>query len=69
MVKNLLNGGAYGAGQSSWGPTAYGLIEGSKRAEKLFSHMLRSAEKVGVEVELFIVQPRNKGVSCRTVEP
>jgi len=68
MVRSLLDGGAYGAGQSSWGPTAYGLIEGSKRAEKLLDYMLRSAEKVGVEAEIFMVQPRNRGFSCRIVE-
>jgi len=68
MVKSLLNGGAYGAGQSSWGPTAYGLIEGSKRAKKLLDYMLKSAEKGGVESEFFIVQPRNRGFSCKIVE-
>jgi len=68
MVKSLLNGGAYGAGQSSWGPTAYGLIEGPKRAEKLLNYMLKSAEKIGVESEIFVVQPRNRGFSCRIVE-
>jgi len=68
MVKSLLDGGAYGAGQSSWGPTAYGLIEGSKKAQKLLDYMIRSAEKAGVEAEIFIVQPRNRGFSCRIVE-
>jgi len=68
MVKSLLDGGAYGAGQSSWGPTTYGLIEGSKRAQKLLDYMIRSAEKAGVEAEIFIVQPRNRGFSCRIVE-
>jgi beta-ribofuranosylaminobenzene 5'-phosphate synthase len=68
MVKSLLNGGAYGAGQSSWGPTAYGLVEGSKRAKKLLDYMLKSAERIGVESEFFIAQPRNRGFSCRIVE-
>ena len=68
MIKNLLNGGAYGAGQSSWGPTAYGLIEGSKRSKKLLNHMVKSAEKIGVDSEFFIVQPRNRGFSCKIVE-
>jgi len=68
IVKSLINGGAYGAGQSSWGPTAYGLTEGSKRAEKLLSYMRRSAEKIGVESELFIVQPRNRGFIYKIFE-
>ncbi|HJN58143.1 MAG: hypothetical protein QF812_02380 [Nitrososphaerales archaeon] len=35
-VKFLLDEGAYGAGQSSWGPTVYGLVEGKAEAKKLF---------------------------------
>jgi len=68
MVKSLLEGGAYGAGQSSWGPTAYGLIEGPKRAKKLLDYMLKSAEKIGVNSEIFIVQPRNRGFTYKIVE-
>jgi len=36
--------------------------------QKLLSYMLKSAEKVGVDSEIFIVQPRNRGFSCRIVE-
>ena len=68
IVKSLLNGGAYGAGQSSWGPTAYGLVEGAKRAERLLNHMHKSADKIGVEVELFTVQPRNRGFSYKILQ-
>jgi len=68
LVKSLLKGGAYGAGQSSWGPTAYGLIEGSKRAKKLLDYMLKAAEKNGVDSEIFVAQPRNRGFACRIVE-
>jgi len=68
LVKSLLNGGAYGAGQSSWGPTAYGMIEGQKRGENLLGYMLKSTDKIGVESELFMVQARNRGFSCKLVE-
>jgi beta-RFAP synthase len=34
-VKFLLDEGAHGAGQSSWGPTVYGLVEGKTEAKKL----------------------------------
>lgn len=34
-VRFLLDEGAYGAGQSSWGPTVYGLVEGISEAESL----------------------------------
>lgn len=36
-VQFLLDQGAYGAGQSSWGPTVYGLVEGKTEAENLLS--------------------------------
>ncbi|OYT49225.1 hypothetical protein B6U79_02295 [Candidatus Bathyarchaeota archaeon ex4484_231] len=68
LVKSLLNGGAYGAGQSSWGPTAYGMIEGQKRGKNLLGYMLKSTDKIGVESELFMVQARNRGFSCKLVE-
>jgi len=68
IVKALLKGGAYGAGQSSWGPTAYGLIEGQKKAEKLLAYMIKYAERIGVESEIFIAQPCNRGFSCRVIE-
>ena len=34
-IKFMLDHGALGAGQSSWGPTVYGLVEGKRQAEKL----------------------------------
>ncbi|HMK94116.1 MAG TPA: beta-ribofuranosylaminobenzene 5'-phosphate synthase family protein [Candidatus Limnocylindrales bacterium] len=34
-IAYMLKHGAFGAGQSSWGPTVYGLVEGEKQAEKL----------------------------------
>jgi len=68
MIKGLLEGGAYGAGQSSWGPTAYGLIEGSKKAEELSDYMFKLTERIGVESEIFVVQPRNRGFSCKIVD-
>jgi beta-ribofuranosylaminobenzene 5'-phosphate synthase len=68
LVEAMLDGGAYGAGQSSWGPTAYGLVEGSRRAKRLLDYVLRSADKIGVEAEVFIAQPRNRGFSFRLLE-
>lgn len=34
-ISHMLSNGAYGAGQSSWGPTVYGLVHGDKEAEDL----------------------------------
>jgi beta-RFAP synthase len=38
-VNYLLQNGAYGAGQSSWGPALYGLVDGEKQANKLLDEM------------------------------
>lgn len=34
-VQVMLNAGAFGAGQSSWGPTCYGLVQGRNSANKV----------------------------------
>jgi len=34
-ISHMLSNGAYGAGQSSWGPTVYGLVNGDGEAEDL----------------------------------
>jgi beta-RFAP synthase len=34
-IAYMLKHGAFGAGQSSWGPTVYGLVKGKRQAEKL----------------------------------
>jgi len=67
LVEAMLEGGAYGVGQSSWGPTAYGLVEGSRMARRLLEHMRRSADRIGIEAELFVAQPRNRGFSFRAL--
>ena len=56
----MLEHGALGAGQSSWGPTVYGLVQGRPRAEKLklqVNALLQ--ETVGGQV--FCVSPNNRG--------
>jgi beta-ribofuranosylaminobenzene 5'-phosphate synthase len=56
--------GAYGVGQSSWGPTSYGLVKGKKQAKSL-QYSLQSLidERVGGQV--FIVNADNKGAQIR----
>ncbi|KYH39430.1 MAG: beta-ribofuranosylaminobenzene 5'-phosphate synthase [Candidatus Bathyarchaeota archaeon B26-1] len=63
FVEAMLRGGAYGAGQSSWGPTAYGLVEGEESAKRLLENVRRSAERIGVEAEIFMTRARNGGFS------
>jgi len=39
MIAAMLEWGAAGAGQSSWGPTVYGLVEGDEQARRLEAYM------------------------------
>ena len=54
-IAHMLKHGAFGAGQSSWGPTVYGLVEGAKEAEKL-----------SVEVQGFLQKSSGGQVFCTT---
>jgi beta-ribofuranosylaminobenzene 5'-phosphate synthase len=64
MVEFLLDKGAAGAGQSSWGPAIYGLVEGKAHAHKLAqATRLFLADLGGGAV--FCAQPRNRGARIR----
>ena len=65
IVNSLLSHGACGAGQSSWGPTAYGIVENSLRARRILRKVLSDIEKKGYEVEFFIAKARNRGALVR----
>lgn len=62
FVNKFLDNGAYGAGQSSWGPTAYGIIVGIKAAKKLFLKIVNEAYRKGIKAQYEIVNIRNSGV-------
>ena len=47
MVEFMLSRGAAGIGQSSWGPTVYGLVEGKERALKLLQDVMSKLESLG----------------------
>jgi beta-ribofuranosylaminobenzene 5'-phosphate synthase len=65
-VNFLLDQGAAGVGQSSWGPTVYGLIQGRDHAREL-------AKKVQIFLagmgggKTFCVQPHNRGARVRVI--
>uniref|UniRef100_A0A7C4BDF1 Beta-ribofuranosylaminobenzene 5'-phosphate synthase n=1 Tax=Ignisphaera aggregans TaxID=334771 RepID=A0A7C4BDF1_9CREN len=61
IVKTMLRHGVKGVGQSSWGPTVYGLVEGHTTAKRLCEKVLRDLRSEGVEVEYMIAKARNKG--------
>jgi len=64
-IEFMLKHGACGAGQSSWGPTVYGLVEGKAGAEKLALEMQGFLRK-GVGGEVFCTGPNNKGAYIKT---
>jgi len=64
-VKHMLENGAYGAGQSSWGPTVYGLAYGEAEAKKLSVSTQRFLqESVGGQV--FFTKANNKGAYIKS---
>ena len=64
-VNYLIESGAYGAGQSSWGPTFYGVTTDSK-AQNLKNKMIKFLEKkTGGTV--FIAKPNNKGAFIKVI--
>lgn len=61
IINSLLKHGAYGAGQSSWGPTAYGIVKGKRAAVKIMNKVRIDIEKRGYDVQYFITRVRNRG--------
>lgn len=60
-VNHLLDIGAYGAGQSSWGPALYGLAKGEKQANKLLEEMNRFLNSDGNIGSAFVTCVDNTG--------
>jgi beta-ribofuranosylaminobenzene 5'-phosphate synthase len=65
LVDFMLGRGAAGIGQSSWGPTVYGLVEGSKKARHLAKEAQAFLDDLGGG-QIYCVQPQNRGVTIRT---
>ncbi|MEJ2108485.1 MAG: kinase [Acidobacteriota bacterium] len=66
MVDFMLSRGAAGIGQSSWGPTVYGLVAGKAKAQKL-SSLSRSYLNTLGGGQVFVVQPQNRGARVSVV--
>ena len=60
LVDFLLDRGAAGIGQSSWGPTVYGLVEGKEKARQLVQEVQSFIAGLGGG-QAFYVQPQNRG--------
>ncbi|UCH57073.1 MAG: kinase, partial [Candidatus Bathyarchaeota archaeon] len=60
-VNCLLENGALGVGQSSWGPAFYGLVEGEKDAAELSEKLKGFLNSGGRCGEAFVARPNNRG--------
>jgi len=59
LTQIMLDAGAYGVGQSSWGPTVYGLVDAGRRSDRVLK-AVQSQMSGGV---VFSAPPRNTGAS------
>ena len=64
-IKHMLKNGAQGAGQSSWGPTVYGLVHGEAEAKKI-SVSTKSFLQESVGGQVFFTTANNKGAYIKT---
>lgn len=55
-VRALRKAGVEGVGQSSWGPTVYGVVEGLEEAEKILGRIERKPDW-----RIFVAKPCNRG--------
>lgn len=65
-VNHLLSLGAYGAGQSSWGPALYGLAEGETQARNLADEMEEFLNIGSNEGTVFVTHAENDGANIIT---
>ena len=60
LIKHMVGAGAYGAGQSSWGPAVYGLTE-KETATGLAAEIGNFLEENRIKGKTFIAQADNRG--------
>ncbi len=63
LAARMLEGGASGAGQSSWGPTVYGLVDGVAAARNL-ARRLRESIPQGQDAMILCTAAVNTGATC-----
>jgi beta-ribofuranosylaminobenzene 5'-phosphate synthase len=60
-VHFLLENGAQGAGQSSWGPTVYGVVEGVENGRKLRDEVGKFMKEKGFRKNVYCTTVNNQG--------
>lgn len=61
ITDRMLKDGAYGVGQSSWGPTVYGLADGESHARELSKSVLEFLRDKNIKASFAVVGADNKG--------
>ena len=64
-VEFILKSGAYGAGQSSWGPAFYGLVDGEEEAKRVTEELWKFLNIEGRHGSAFYTKADNKGAKIR----
>ncbi len=67
-VDFLLEAGAHGVGQSSWGPAFYGLVDGETKAREITKSLGKFLATDGRQGKAFYVRPDNKGAVITVTE-
>lgn len=66
IIRLLMESNVVGVGQSSWGPVAYGVVRGFRRAKRILEKILCQLKQLGIEPKyVFIAKPRNSGFQVR----
>lgn len=63
-IEALKKLGIIGVGQSSWGPTVYGLVENDQVAKRYIEELKHITH---VDVDIFVARPWNRGASVKIV--
>jgi beta-ribofuranosylaminobenzene 5'-phosphate synthase len=65
IARNLKEQGAFGIGQSSWGPTGFAYTSSEENAERLYDSLIEAARADGLEI--LIARGRNRGASVERI--
>ena len=60
IIECMLQSGAYGVGQSSWGPTLYGLVK-EKESRQIAAHMRHFLTRNNIKGRVFVSYCNNEG--------
>ncbi len=66
IIRQMIESGAAGAGQSSWGPAVYGLVH-KNEAARLSERMKDFLERKKITGDVIITQARNRGAKITIV--